>query len=609
MTEQFDEMTVIALRKFAKENGIKLPAGLDKQGIIDKITAEYSAEAPVQVSMPEAAVSPAATDRPVRKASIITDDEGDDDEPVLTVNAYRPSVPAAVRTAAPAAPAVPKQGSSLSTISSKAPAFTMEGARAWHNPRSYNPAPTQSYARTQWSTKPVYPQENPSRPPVRTEESRSYPVSAPRTGFGPASQEANEFAGADHRAHPQEAALLSGEAALQHEFAKREMYSVQPESAEQAVDLLASGECKDADGILDVLPSGYGYIRINSLIPGKDDVYISPAQIKRHALRQGDRVLAKQRPIREGERYGSVLCITEVNGLPVNAPGSRAAFEDLTPIYPKKKIRFADHDGLTADVRLLDLISPIGFGQRALLSVPAHAGKTTLLRNIAVAAVTAAPEASVLCLLLDEKPEEITEASLALPCPVYATAADQGAEMTVRTCELALENAMRLCELKQHAILIVDSLDAVMNAYNCLAPQSSRTLTGSMSAYAMQNAKKFFAAARNTKEGGSITIIAACDPAGPLYAELGNVANMTAALDKSLTAAGVFPPVDLTKCATRKAELMLTKQEAANIPQLQSIRSRFSAAEAIQHITFMFDKALSNAALTDRLESWLSMMN
>lgn len=607
MSEAYEKMNVQTLRGIAKEMGVKLGAGINKQGIIEKLMAanasapkaeeapapeaQQAAEARKAPETPSAPETLAAPAHPVRKAAIIADDEPEeetDDIPVLTPNQIlrdisrpAPSAPAAPRPAA--ARPIPAQNgaSSLSNISAKAPAFTMEGSRAWHNPRAFQaPAPSYQRAPSAWGTRPAQPAPADSRPyapraaqprPDSRLDTRPQP---PRPAaqypqrFGPEQTEEPRRA-VDYRAPYAQPA--DGASGPRPDYAPAYAPSpAQPAYSPAAPDALMTGECGDGKGVLEVLPDGFGFLRVQNYLPGKNDIYVSNAQIRRFGLRTGDFVEGKTRPQRENDRYSALLYITEVNGQTPEESPQRASFDALTPLYAKRRLEASAKNADPA-LRLMDLLSPLGYGQRALIALPPQADGNALLMKLAAAV---SPKAQLMTLLLDERPEDVAAMKDAMRGEVVAAAYDEPPENQARCGELLLERAMRLAEQKKDVVLLVNSLTAMVKANNLLALQAARLTVGGLAAGAMTKARRLFGAARNLKEGGSLTVIALAQTGAPgsleemMLEDFRRAATMT--WQAQGTDAGLLRPLP-EKCAARHDELLLSAEELSAAGKLRAL--------------------------------------
>ena len=615
MSESFEKMSVIELRQKAKEMGVKLGAGINKQGIVDKLNeaaaALASGKAPEQTALEPAYHEEEAAPRPIRTAAIITDDEeiDEDDIPVLTANPALRSSPRKAPQPAPAAAPAPGGASSLSTISAKAPAFTMEGSRAWHNPRTYQAQPN-NYQRpaagNAW-TRPA------------PQDSRGYTRPDPRMQQRP--QQAsyvNRFGPEQGQPEP-DAYRGYGSAPVQQDYGamppvnqapNQGGYGYNPSGYVQHRDggvnaglseILAAGDFCDGEGVLEVHPEGYGFLRTNHYLPGKQDIYISNAQIRRFSLRTGDYVVGKVRPQREADRYSAMLYITEINGSHPDEMPERARFEDLTPIYPKKRITLSAKKENDPILRLIDLICPIGFGQRAMLCCAGRTDRLALLKKLAAHIDKNYSKVHLMLLLLDERPEEVTDVADSVNADLAYATFDESPEYQVRAAELALERAMRLVEQKKDVVLLVDSLTRLAHACNAAAPSTARMLSSGLAAGAMNKPKRFFGAARNTREGGSLTIITTMltetgnDLDTAIYQSFQGNGNMTCALSQP----GLNQPVliDPGKSATIHDEWLLTEQEQAIKQKLNGMTNDMSPAEAMNALLPLFVQAETNEQL------------
>jgi transcription termination factor Rho len=365
-------------------------------------------------------------------------------------------------------------------------------------------------------------------------------------------------------------------------------------------DILAAGDCGDGEGVLEVHPDGYGFLRTNHYLPGKQDVYISNAQIRRFNLRTGDYVAGKTRPQREPDRYSAMLYITEVNGAAPEEVPTRPRFEDLTPIYPKRRISLTgkkDNDPL---LRLMDVLCPIGFGQRAMLLCGPRVNRLDLLKSIGAAINRNHSKAQMMMLLVDERPEEVTDVKEAVKGEVIYATFDEHADNQVKVTEMTMERAMRMVEQKKDVIILADSLTRLSRASNAIAPQTARTLSGGLAAGALNKPKKFFGAARNTREGGSLTIITTvlCDTGSELdtaiLQEFRGNSNMSCTL---LRGKGGQPVIQAAECGTIHDEWLQPEEERKLAERLRAEISGMQPEEAME-------KLLHDMAAHETNESW-----
>lgn len=327
------------------------------------------------------------------------------------------------------------------------------------------------------------------------------------------------------------------------------------------------GEDIFGDGVLEILQDGFGFLRSadSSYLAGPDDIYVSPSQIRRFNLRTGDTISGKIRPPKEAERYFALLQANDINFEKPEASKNKILFENLTPLFPNEQIRMEIGNGSTEDItaRIIDLISPIGKGQRGLIVSPPKAGKTMMLQNIAHSITTNHPECVLIVLLIDERPEEVTEMDRSVKGEVVASTFDEPAARHVQVAEMVIEKAKRLVEHKKDVVILLDSITRLARAYNTVIPASGKVLTGGVDANALQRPKRFFGAARNVEEGGSLTIIAtALVETGSkmddvIFEEFKGTGNMEIHLDRRIAEKRIFPAININRSGTRREELML----------------------------------------------------
>ncbi|PLS18357.1 transcription termination factor Rho [Bacillus sp. M6-12] len=333
------------------------------------------------------------------------------------------------------------------------------------------------------------------------------------------------------------------------------------------------------EGVLEIIPSeGFGFLRPINYSPSSEDIYISASQIRRFDLRNGDKVSGKVRPPKENERYYGLLHVEAVNGEEPESAKERVHFPGLTPLYPNRQIKLETaHKNLST--RIMDVISPVGFGQRGLIVAPPKAGKTMLLKEIANSITTNHPEAELIVLLIDERPEEVTDIERSVAGDVVSSTFDEVPENHIKVAELVLERAMRLVEHKRDVIILMDSITRLARAYNLVIPPSGRTLSGGIDPAAFHRPKRFFGAARNIEEGGSLTILAtALVDTGSrmddvIYEEFKGTGNMELHLDRTLAERRIFPAIDIRRSGTRKEELLIQKD---HLDKLWAIRKTMS---------------------------------
>ena len=589
--ESFEAMTVLELRQIAKENGVKLSAGISKQGIVDRLTealVQEEAPAPVQEA-------PA----PVRRSVSIVDD--DEDTPVLTPNVpfNRTAVPAAPAPQPAAKPAQPAVNHGNVPGTNK-PAFTLEGARAWHNPRGYQ-QPGTGYQRPGAGFNQQRPAQSIGYGQQRVPQRPAPTVSR----FGPdAVQPAAEEEEAPQDVRPRYGAGYPAETrpASYNNNSYQTDYRPRRDAAPSIAlpELLASGEVIDSAGILELQSEGHGYLRTGNYLPGHEDIYVSPAQIRRFHLRTGDKVSGKVRPRRENETHGMLLYVTDVNGIDAQDVKPPVAFDTLTAIYPTKQILLSQKAPDNRLLRMIDLLCPIGFGQRSLILSPPRSGKTALLTAIARSIHAQYPKAQLLSLLLGERPEDITVARDTLPGEVIYAGFDEPMENHTRIAELTMERAMRLAEQKNDVVLLVDSLTALGRAYSECAPQNVRILPGGLAAGSLANPKRLFGSARALREGGSLTIIAVMleETDIPLNRAIAEEFRGTANMELYMDANG---RMDCARSMTRNAASMLNEQARAVYSRLHQQAAQQDADTFRAAMDTLLDETESNAELMEKL--------
>ncbi len=572
------EMTVLQLRKTAKENSIVIGAGVDKAGIIRKILEN---QAPAE------------------------------------------NGPAAV----PAAPAEPKYQS------------------AWHNTDAPRFSARPSYQAPAAGSRPAWQNTSPSGHQFGRSETRVQPVRSagytPRFGpapSAPAPESEQPQAQNEEFSRPAVSPLpnhrISETAGYSHRisspYTPASAYAGIPSVPESASpfmqqdgngtptleELLASGECEDGGGVLELHPDGYGFLRAPGFLPSTKDVYVSMAQIRRFGLRTGDMIQGKIRPQQEGDKYAALLYISSINGIAEEENFSRPAFDELTPVYPSRRISLESEDNKSyPDMRLVDLIAPIGFGQRGLLLCPPGSGKTELMKHFANVICRNYPDIDVLMLLIDVNPEDMTLMRDSVPCPVLASSFDQPPEAHLRLSEIVLERAMRLVEQKKDVVLLVDSLTRLAKVYTTAAAQQGRSLPGMINPASLFRAKRMFGAARACKEGGSLTVIAAMDVLtgskvdDSVVEEFRGTANMELMLDSNVARAGVFPALNLENSYTKNADLLISDQQKEGLNLIRSMLGNTSSAVAIPQLLSMMEKTANNEMLLLKMKDWFALMN
>ncbi len=374
----------------------------------------------------------------------------------------------------------------------------------------------------------------------------------------------------------------------------------EPQTQEQdKVEVKVSGEDEIAEGILEVLPDGFGFLRGDNYLSTPKDVYLSPVQIRRFKLDTGDKVKGIKRKANEGDRFPSLIYVSEVNGMHPENAMKRKAFDDLVPIYATEKLKL-ETKAEDYTMRIMDLISPIGKGVRGLIVAPPKAGKTTILKKIANSITENNPEVELIVLLIDERPEEVTDMKRSIKGDVIYSTFDEMPEHHVKVAEMVLERAKRLTSQNKDVVVLLDSITRLARAYNLVVPSSGKTLSGGFDPNALHKPKRFLGAARNTEDAGSLTILAtALIETGSrmdevIFEEFKGTGNMEVVLDKSLSEKRIFPAIDVKKSGTRKEELLLSKDELEAVYKLRQAFASSSTSEMTERIMATLSKTKNN---------------
>jgi len=365
-----------------------------------------------------------------------------------------------------------------------------------------------------------------------------------------------------------------------------------------------------ADGVLEILPDGYGFLRspAYNYLPGPDDIYVSPSQIKRFGLRTGDTVSGQIRPPKENERFFALLKVEAVNFENPEEAKKKILFDNLTPLYANERINL-EYSATNYSTRIMDLMTPIGKGQRGMLVSQPKTGKTMLLQSIANAISSNHPEIKLIVLLIDERPEEVTDMERSVDAEVVSSTFDEPAERHVQVAEMILEKSKRLVEYQQDVVILLDSITRLARAYNTVVPHSGKILSGGVDANALHKPKRFFGAARNIEEGGSLTIMstALVDTGSRMdeviFEEFKGTGNMELMLDRSLADRRIYPAIDINKSSTRKEELLMTEQELNRVWILRKILSDFTPIEAVEFILERMRRTRSNKKFLESMNS------
>ena len=374
----------------------------------------------------------------------------------------------------------------------------------------------------------------------------------------------------------------------------------------------SKGEDIFGGGVLEILQDGFGFLRSSdsSYLAGPDDIYVSPSQVRRFALRTGDSISGKIRPPKEGERYFALLKVDEINFSPPEQAKNKVLFENLTPLHANERITMERGNGSTEDItaRIIDFAAPIGKGQRGLIVSPPKAGKTLMLQNIAQSVAANSPDSHLIVLLIDERPEEVTEMQRMVQGEVISSTFDEPAARHVQVAEMVIEKAKRLVEHKKDVVILLDSITRLARAYNTVVPSSGKVLTGGVDANALHRPKRFFGAARNIEEGGSLTIIATAlvDTGSKMdeviYEEFKGTGNMELHLDRRIAEKRVFPAININRSGTRREELMMDPEELQKTWILRKFIHSMDEIEAVEFLLGRLQQTKTNNEFFDSMK-------
>lgn len=579
---QLKSMTIIQLRVLAKEKGVHSPTTLNKAQLVEKLAEKLNAEQPAEIQY-----SP-AQNAANQNASPMHED----------FNAQPP---------VEQEPRVPSYESEDNQINGSIP--SQQQYSSYSMPQhSYQPREEIHQSNENESNQYTY---VPGRQPYRTNYTnyKNY-NNRPRT-YTPYNRPSN--------AQRQDNTYYNKQENTYYNKQDNTYYNKEYGTSNPAVpEMLNSGECGDCCGILDVHNDGYGFLRatqfkVDDFTNGRD-VYVSIAQIRRFGLRTGDLVRGKTRPVKEGEKILALLYVTEINGLPPEEAQNRTPFEHLVPIYPDERLKLENqsnkHD---LAIRLIDLVSPIGKGQRGIIVAPPKAGKTTLLKKLANAISTNYPDIELIVLLIDERPEEVTDMQRSIDGDVLYSTFDELPENHAKISEFALERAKRLVETGKDVVILLDSITRLTRAYNIAIPPTGRTLSGGLDPGALHKPKKFFGAARNIENGGSLTIIAtALVETGSrmdevIFEEFKGTGNMEIKLDRKLQEKRVFPAIDISKSGTRREEMLLSPEELEGINSIRNLLSS-NPDNATEQLIATMSRTENNEQFLQRIKGWMALM-
>jgi transcription termination factor Rho len=606
--------TLVELREIAKEKGIPKYLGLRKAELIEKLFIEMSHEEqpPAELSSPAATPAPKRGRprkiAPVPQPEFVPSDKIQGDSSI----SEKPKETNAEREATSSAKEVTEKGSPLGK-----PQVVRRG-----RPRKVVPVPQPEDVPPENKQEPsMQPEtalpekaeepESISTPVSQLEESSTKDTQAPEEKTEQTDAETTDSLEEQSAVQTEEAFVFSAPSNSETESSAAPLENVQrpydPEARRNIVRKRPEG-VEEVDGILEVMADGYGFLRFENYMASDRDVYVSPIQIRRFNLKTGDRVLADVRPKDDENKFRPLLFVHKVNGDGPEVAMHRRPFDSLTPIYPDERMRLEVIDGSNDyATRLIDLIAPIGKGQRGIIVSPPKAGKTTLLKRIANSITTNYPESELIVLLVDERPEEVTDMKRSIHGDVVYSTFDEQPEHHAKVAELVLERAMRLAEHKRDVVILLDSLTRLTRAYNLIIPPSGRTLTGGIDPAALYKPKRFFGAARNIEEGGSITILAtALVETGSrmddvIFEEFKGTGNMELKLDRALQEKRVFPAIDIKRSGTRREESLLTEDELNAVWAIRKLINTTNSQTITEELIHMLVKTPNNERLVNQI--------
>lgn len=579
---QLKSMTIIQLRVLAKEKGVHSPTTLNKAQLVEKLAEKLNAEQPAE-----------------NQHSSVQDTANQNTPPVHEDFNVQPPV-----EQEPSIPSYESENNQINGNIHSQPQYPNYSMPQ----HSYQPREEIHQANENESNQYTY---VPGRQSYRTNYTnyKNY-NNRPRT-YTPYNRPSN--------AQRQDNTYYNKQENTYYNKQDNTYYNKEYGTSNPAVpEMLNSGECGDCCGILDVHNDGYGFLRatqfkVDDFTNGRD-VYVSIAQIRRFGLRTGDLVRGKTRPVKEGEKILALLYVTEINGLPPEEAQNRTPFEHLVPIYPDERLKLEnqsnEHD---LAIRLIDLVSPIGKGQRGIIVAPPKAGKTTLLKKLANAISTNYPDIELIVLLIDERPEEVTDMQRSIDGDVLYSTFDELPENHAKISEFALERAKRLVETGKDVVILLDSITRLTRAYNIAIPPTGRTLSGGLDPGALHKPKKFFGAARNIENGGSLTIIAtALVETGSrmdevIFEEFKGTGNMEIKLDRKLQEKRVFPAIDISKSGTRREEMLLSPEELEGINSIRNLLSS-NPDNATEQLIATMSRTENNEQFLQRIKGWMALM-
>jgi len=656
---ELQAMTVIQLRKLAKEHGVKLSAGIDKAGIVSRIAEVLGEtdETPAAAAAPKPAAQPTADMQESGLSADVTSVSPGGYRPWNNAaqqdqGGYRPTY----RQAWQARPQTQRDSAPKPAWQRPAGAPNRFGPqnRPISQPESLEESPRmqQEPQRPVQEQRPV--QDNAPRLDGYRLGYRAAPQRQPyqnRNDYGSRDQnyggyqqrnnyQQNNYGGYQNRGYQQnnyqQGGYQQNNGYRPNNYGGYQQRSYQPQQsseqnyndslyrmerdrqfAEQAEagqlpDLMQVNESEPAGGILEVLPDGYGFLRGKSLLPGRKDIYVSMAQIRRYGLRTGDQVEGRARVQREGDKFAALLFVEKVNGEEAQENPDRLSFDQLVPVYPNKRIVLEGGEQNDA-IRLVDLIAPMGFGQRAMIVSPPECGRLSLMHDLCRAIKRNDPEADVLMLLIDVAPEEVTEISESVEAEVFASTFADSPETQTRVSETMLERAMRLVEMGHNVVILLDSLTKLTRAYQSVLSQGGRPMTNTVTPAALVKPKRFFGAARNTRDAGSLTMIAtiAVETGSRvddiIFEEFRGTANMELVLRTAQENDPVHPMIDLQLSGTKKDDMLLSDEQKEGLRAIRKVLGSTTNGEAVVQLMDMIKKTRTNADLLARLKDWIAL--
>ena len=578
MREKYQSLALADLKEIAKSRGIKGTSGMKKADIIDAMVALDEKEEKEQTAAPKAETKEETAEKPrtVHETKKSREKAAEEKKTEPVKSAASEEKPAPVKAPAPSQPAAAEESHTASQ----------------NRNTDRRPVRRDTGIRKNGDSRPNGGQEQRSQRSIIVNNGNRQNTSGNQTGERPSyAERTDNTVRNENRNTPVERA----------EIAQAEIPAPAIAEDEKFPSDLDSGVT--ANGILEVMPDGYGFIRCANYLPGENDVYVAPSQIRRFNLKTGDIVVGNTRIKTQNEKFSALLYVKSINGYAPDVAAKRTNFEDMTPIFPEERVRLEMSRSSVA-MRIMDLMSPVGKGQRGMIVSPPKAGKTTLLKQVAQSVKVNNPDMHLIILLIDERPEEVTDFREAIEGPnvevIYSTF-DELPEHHKRVSEMVIERAKRLVEHKKDVIILLDSITRLTRAYNLVIPPSGRTLSGGLDPAALHMPKRFFGAARNMREGGSLTILATAlvDTGSKMddviYEEFKGTGNMEIVLDRKLSERRVFPAIDIPKSGTRREDLLLTPEELEAIGVLRKALNSLRPEDAVDKILDMFARTKNNS--------------